>query len=285
VTLLFGIAGADAVTAACFVELCRAGTSALGFEIVPKHAPTYDALRDMMSSDLGMAWAPPLLGAEIVAAGLAEPLVVPVRHGATAFAAAFVVKKSTTTDATQWPSRTALVSLQGKRVAWVDPKSAAGYVLPRLHIASHGFDPAKFFVNEELVGTHLAALDAVVSGRADTCATFCRVADDGHILSAGWLRADGKPIRQVEIAATTQRVPNDAVLASKKLDDAMRAKVLGWMLEPDEGSAPLLLELMTTSTFRIASSDHFAPLTALLEAAKKSGYVPSWSGGEGHLKG
>src|SRR5581483_1339653 len=208
--------------------------------------------REMMSGDLSLAWAPPLLGAEIVAAGLAEPLVVPVRHGATAFAAAFVVKKSPTVDPAQWPSKSALTQLQGKRVAWVDPKSAAGYVLPRLHIASHGFDPAKFFSNEEIVGTHLAALDAVVTGRADTCATFCRVAEDGRILSAGWLRADGKAIRQVEVAATTQRVPNDCVLASKKLDDAMRAKLLSWMLEPDEGSAPLLLELMTTSTFRIA---------------------------------
>lgn len=283
--LPFGIAGADAVTAACFVELCRAGSRALDVEIVPKHAPTYAALKEMMKADVSLAWAPPLLGAEIVANGLAEPLVVPVRHGATAFASAFVVKKSQTLDSAQWPGKAALLALQGKRVAWVDPKSAAGYVLPRLHIASHGLDPSKFFAGEELVGTHLAALDAVVSGRADTCATFCRVADDGHILSAGWLRADGKPIRQVEIAATTQRVPNDAVLASPSLDAGTRAKVLGWMLEPDEASAPLLLELMTTSTFRIASADHFAPLTTLLEAARKSGYVPDWIGGEGHVKG
>lgn len=282
--LPFGIAGADAVTAACFVELCRAASRALDIEIVPKHAPTYDALKEMMKGELALAWAPPLLGAEIVAAGLAEPLVVPVRHGATAFASAFVVKKSPTIDSLSWATKSALVLLRGKRVAWVDPKSAAGYVLPRLHIASHGLDPAEFFSSEEFVGTHLAALDAVVSGRVDTCATFCRVADDGHILSAGWLRADGKPIRQVEIAATTQRVPNDAILATKQLDPALRAKVMGWMLEPDDASAPLLLELMTTSTFRIASPDHFAPLTALLEAAKKSGYISEW-GGEGHPKG
>jgi ABC-type phosphate/phosphonate transport system substrate-binding protein len=273
--LVFGIAGADAVTAACFVELCRAATRALEIEIVPKHAASYDALRQSMAEgELALAWAPPLLGAEIVSEGLADPLVVPERNGATSYAAAFVVKYPTSLGPDAWPTKSALVALSGKRVAWVDPRSAAGYVLPRIHIASHGLDPSKFFSSEEFVGTYLAALDAIVSGRADVSSTFCRVADDGRILSAGWLRADGRPIRHVHVAATTQRVPNDAVLAAKSLGPSERARVLAWMLNPDQASALLLLELMTTSTFRMASADHFAPLWAMLQAARASGYVP-----------
>jgi hypothetical protein len=45
------------------------------------------------------------------------------------------------------------------------------------------------------------------------------------------------------------------------------------MLSPDESSAPLLLELMTTSTFRLASANHFQPLWGMLQAARASGFV------------
>jgi hypothetical protein len=64
------------------------------------------------------------------------------------------------------------------------------------------------------------------------------------------------------------------VLAAKSLGPTQRARILGWMLEPDEISAPLFLELMTTSTFRLAPPTHFAALHQMLIAARGSGYIP-----------
>jgi phosphonate transport system substrate-binding protein len=272
--LVFGIAGADAVAAACFVDLCRAGSAALDdIELVPRHFPAYDALREAVSQKaVALAWAPPLLGSELTEAGLAVPIVVPVRHGATTFSAAFVTKKSTTKDHHDWPTKKALEAIRGKKVAWVEAKSASGYLIPRLHIASHGFDPTTFFSVEEYVGTHLGALDAVTSGRVDVATTFCRVDPaSGKVLSAGWLRGDGKAIRDVEIAATTSPVPNDAVVIAVDRNDAEREALVRWFLAPDRTSQPLLLELMTTTTFRIAEADHFAPLGRVLHAARALG--------------
>lgn len=272
--LVFGIAGADAVAAACFVDLCRAGSAALGdIELVPRHFPTYDALRDAVAAkEVVIAWAPPLLGSELAEGRLATPIAVPVRHGATTFSAAFVVRKSTTKDHHDWPTKKALEAIRGKKVAWVEAKSASGYLIPRLHIASHGFDPATFFSVEEYVGTHLGALDAVTAGRVDVATTFCRVdAASGRILSAGWLRSDGRAIRNVEVAATTSPVPNDAIVIASDRSATDRAALVRWFLSPDRTSQPLLLELMTTTTFRLADANHFAPLGRVLHAARALG--------------
>lgn len=274
--LPFGIAGADAVAAACFVELCRAGSKAIGFEIVPRQASSYDALRELVRKELALAWTPPLPGAQMVSDGDVEPLVVPIRNGAASFASAFVVKAGAGARAEDWPTKRALAALSGKRVAWVDPKSASGCVLPKLHLASHGFDPAKFFASEEFVGTHLAALDAVTSGRVDVTATFCRVAQ-GRVMNGGWLRADGRSIRNVEVAATTRQVPNDAIIVAKGAGATARAALLRWFLSPDDVSRPLLLELMTTHAFRTAEPGHFAPLAALLHSARAAGYLVDWA--------
>lgn len=272
--LVFGIAGADAVAAACFVDLCRAASAALGeIELAPRHFPSYAALREAIAAgDVALAWAPPLLGSDLSDAGLATPIAVPVRHGATTFSAAFVVTKSTIKDHREWPTKRALEAIRGKKVAWVESKSASGYLIPRLHLASHGFDPATFFSVEEYVGTHLGALDAVTTGRVDVATTFCRVEPGtGRVLSAGWLRGDGKPIRSVEIAATTSPVPNDAVVIAAGRDASEREAIVRWLLAPDRASQALLLELMTTATFRLAEADHFAPLGRVLHAARALG--------------
>lgn len=272
--LVFGIAGADAVSAACFVDLCRAGSAALGdLELVPRQCASYEALRlAMVAGEVALAWAPPLLGAELAEAKVAVPIAVPVRHGMTTFSAAFVVRKAAVADYREWPTRKALETLRGKSIAWVEAKSASGCLIPRLYLASHGFDPATFFSTERYVGTHLGALDAVVFGRTDVAATFCRVdPTSGQVRSAGWLRADGRTIRNVQVAATTGHVPNDALVLSTGRSMMERAAVVRWLLGADRASQPLLLELMTTATFRLAEADHFAPLGRVLHAARALG--------------
>src|SRR5206468_2425304 len=94
--------------------------------------------------------------------GVASVLAIPARRGMTTYHAAFIVRRG---------GPKTLVELRGRRAAWVQRDSAAGYLVPRMHLAAQGFDVLRFFSRELFVHAHSGVIDAVVSGDADVGAT------------------------------------------------------------------------------------------------------------------
>ena len=108
-----------------------------------------------------------------------------------------------------------LSDLKGKRIAFVDPLSASGFLFPYVAILDGGLDPKKDFQHLEFSGTHPASLQAVASGRVDAAA-----------ISSGTLTEDQSGASaEVRILFKAGRVPYDALCARAGLSPAVIAKL------------------------------------------------------------
>jgi phosphate/phosphite/phosphonate ABC transporter binding protein len=216
--LVFGLVAAspDGDAAARFDELAAWMRTHAKLALERKAAPSYKELAASVregSSDV--AWLPP-----VVYAWLAEavtPLGRIVREGRTSYTAALVVNDSSALHA--------LSDLRGKRAAWVDPWSAAGYVVPRLELAQAGIDPASTFASESFLGTHRDAILAVARGECDVAGTYARAPDDGGAAVEGaWSGLDDVHVR---VLATFGSIPPDVIAVRRNLGPAEYEAALG----------------------------------------------------------
>ncbi len=259
-----GIFGPDLILA----ELCLRASKASGDHVTPHVASSYRELADGLArGSLGLAWLSPILAVDVEDQGHGAVLALPVRNGTASYHTAFITRKG--------GPRT-LADCVGRSVAWVDRDSASGYMIPRLHLASLGLDPAKSFSRETFHGTHSAVVEAVLSGRSDVGVTFANV-DPGtkQILNAGWTDPTGRSDRPVHVIDTAGPIPNDAIVASTKLPAATRAALTRWLLEIDTVERDLFRRLIRAEEFKVIPPSHFEPLKHMVRAARARGVALS----------
>jgi phosphonate transport system substrate-binding protein len=246
-------------------ELCEIVSNATGATFTPHHAASYrDLARDVRSGAVGLAWMPPIPAIVLEEDGAGTPLALSWRQESASYYSALVTRDGRAKT---------IADLRGMRVAWVDKESAAGYLVPRMHIASLGHDARTFFTQETFARSHLAVMDAVVSGAADVGATFCTLEPGSKkVVTAGWTAADGSKIRDVDPVVTVGPIPNDVIVASTQVPASVRSSLTRWLLAPDARSRDLIGELFQVRSFRMASKAHFDELRHLLRAARARGY-------------
>jgi phosphonate transport system substrate-binding protein len=180
--------------------------------------------------------------------------VLPVRSGALTYHSALVARRGA--------GPATLAAVKNAKVAWVDPESSSGYLVPRLHLLAQGRALGAMFGGELMTGSHAAVLDAVESGRADVGATYCATK------APKWTSASGAE-RPLDALMVTGAIPNDALVLSTRLPAELRARLTRWLLVDIPARArQLTLELMGASHFRAAQPGHFAPLRRILTAAR-----------------
>src|SRR5262249_23569918 len=103
-----------------------------------------------------------------------------------------------------------LDGLRGTRVAWVDPYSASGYVMPRIQLAALGVDPRTAFVEQRFLGSHDAVIGAIVDHEADVAGTFARVDGAGLVTSGGWSQLP-RARSYTRVLAAFGRIPADVI--------------------------------------------------------------------------
>jgi phosphonate transport system substrate-binding protein len=106
-----------------------------------------------------------------------------------------------------------LADLEGKRLAFVDTRSASGFLFPRVMLIEKGIDPGRFFKEVIFAGSHEKVISAVLLGTVHAGAT-----DDGAVAAA---KAKGLPTFDLEVVAKTDPIPNDAIAVRAGLDDAL----------------------------------------------------------------
>lgn len=262
------VRSSDSTTArARLSEACEQLSRALGVVIFPHQAVSYRNLADGLERGmLGFAWLPPMLALELEDKRLIEPVALPVRRGTTSYHAAIIARRGTAKT---------LDELRGKRMAWVDRSSAAGYVVPRMHLVGAGFDMRTIFSAEIFVNSHDAVVDTLLSGRADAGATFCTLDPrTQRVLQAGWTAADGTSQKPVDVVALAGPIPNDAVFAHTSVEVELRTKLLNLLLAPDPKLRDALDGLLRAESFRAATSAHFEPLRRMIAAATARGEAP-----------
>lgn len=248
-----------------FEELCALASDAAGVRFEPVLTSSYDELAAAIrEGEVGLAWLPPVPTIELESRGEASVLAIPARRGAVTYHAAFIVRRG---------GPKTLAELRGRRAAWVQRDSAAGYLVPRMHLAAQGFDVLRFFARELFVHSHTAVLDAVLAGEADVGATFCSVdGATGRVLRSAWQDEQGNSIRPIEALATMGPIPNDALVAAAAVPAGARASLTRWLLTLDGRAKATFEALLGSGDFRVAAPNHYEMLRHALRAGHARGH-------------
>jgi phosphate/phosphite/phosphonate ABC transporter binding protein len=122
-----------------------------------------------------------------------------------------------------------LADLRGKRIAFVDPKSASGYVYPRALLIEKDITPENYFKETFFAGSHDRVIAAVLERRADAGAIY-----DGALAVA---KRFGVPTENLTTVVSTDPIPHDAIAVRLGLDDALVKRIQLALINLDQSEA------------------------------------------------
>ncbi len=120
--------------------------------------------------------------------------------------------------------------MKGKILAFVDKATTAGYLFPVAYFKKNGVKDYKTFFKETyFTGTHEDAINDVLNGRAHVGAAkntvFLRVADKNPRIN-----------NELDIIAESSKVPENGLAVRKDLDESLKKKIRGTLLNMDKES-------------------------------------------------
>jgi phosphonate transport system substrate-binding protein len=213
---VLGPAGVWAQAPGARAALARLFTARMGAEVIVDVVAGYDELFDRIRNGQGhFAWLPPVLVVDALDQLGVTLLVSAVRAEGPRYHGALFVPR-------EHPART-VEAVRGRRVAWVDRRSASGYLFARLALIDRGL-PADFFAAEDFLGSHRAVVAAVRDGRADVGATYVHFPEDQHrvAVGSGWHEIGFDAMR---VLLLSDVIPSDGVCAAKYVDAATRIRM------------------------------------------------------------
>lgn len=107
--------------------------------------------------------------------------------------------------------------LKGKKIAWQDVSSSAGYVWPAVEMKEHGIDPQKD-VHGTTVKGHDQAVISVLNGQVDAAPVF----GDGRVTV---LKDYPDVYKKTKVIYQTKAIPNDTVSVRPDMDQKWRKKI------------------------------------------------------------
>jgi phosphonate transport system substrate-binding protein len=145
-----------------------------------------------------------------------------------------------------------LEDLKGSRFGFVDNQSSSGFLGPWATLSAKGLNPKTHFASYTFLGSHLAVLEALVSGSVDAGAVSRHTLDT---IIRGTKLEDAK----FRVLKETARMPGDVICASAALPEeqkkALQAELLG--LRWDNAEDRKALEPTTRKGFGpVVASDY-----------------------------
>jgi phosphonate transport system substrate-binding protein len=240
--------------------LCYELSRALSSRISPRVLSSYAELRqEVEAGRVQVVWAPPRLALDLEDAGLASIDLCCTRGGQAVYHAALFTQHAS-------PIET-LADLKGRHAAWVDTDSAAGYLVPRRHLAAQGLDPDTLFGKQSFLGTHSRVACAVLAGEADVGATYLSLDPaTGRPLSAGWLDA-GAGINGAFILDTSGPIPSDAIAVAIALPAEMKSGLAEQLIALQKAMPEEIARLLGADGFAHPKKEHFDVLRAMSRPA------------------
>ncbi|MEO6420213.1 MAG: PhnD/SsuA/transferrin family substrate-binding protein [Polyangiaceae bacterium] len=250
-----------------FADLTAWLTRESGLSIIPRCALSYEELARMLRShEAHLAWLPPIVFLRLEHGKVAAPLVSHRRSGHSTFQSVLVVRASSPIQS--------LDGMRGARAAWVDPWSAAGYVLPRLELWALGMDPRTMFSKETFFGSHDGAVRALLADEADVVATFAQRESDGSVSGGGWSKIAGAD-DTVRVLATFGAIPNDVIVGRSDLTIEKQGAIARALVaaSKDAVMAKHLEHIFGVAEFREVGLPNYYNLRRSLESATAAGLV------------
>jgi phosphate/phosphite/phosphonate ABC transporter binding protein len=122
-----------------------------------------------------------------------------------------------------------LTDLKGKRFAFVDLKSASGYVYPRAMLVEKGINPDTFFKETIFAGDHKKVIGDVLDKVVDAGATYDN--------ALGIAKASGMASDDLAVIASTDPIPHDAIAVRIGLDEGLAKKIQTALVNLDKTEA------------------------------------------------
>jgi phosphate/phosphite/phosphonate ABC transporter binding protein len=185
-------------------------TKSTGIEVTLYIAKSYGDLRDQMEAgkvDIGSF--SPFAYVDAMTGGKIKIIAQSILDYSAFYKGLIITRKDS--------GMTGLADLKGKRFAFVDPKSASGYVYPRAMLIEKGFDPDKFFKETVFSGGHDKVILAVLEGKVEAGAIY----DGALAISKG----KGLKTEELTTIASTDPIPHDAIVVRSDLDDVTTKKI------------------------------------------------------------
>ena len=185
-------------------------SESLGQRVVLYVAKDYGDLRIQMESgavDIGSF--SPFSYVDAVRGGKVRIIAQSLIEGAASYRGVIVVRRDS--------GLKNVADLRGRRFAFVDPKSASGYVYPRAMLIERGIDPDHYFQAVFFAGDHNRVISAVLDRQADAGAVY-----DGALQIA---KAAGTPTDEMAILVSTDPIPHDAITVRVGLDGALAGRI------------------------------------------------------------
>lgn len=242
-------------------------SSALRRKVEAKTFDNYEQLSAALAKgEIDLAWITPLSYVNASKSSSIFPIAKALRHGLYYRSVFFTAADSKATK---------LSELKGRRVAWVDQGSAAGYLFARGMLLQAGLKPATFFGSEKFYGDHKSVCAAVLGGEADVGATFANGADPLETLKVGGCIETHGAVAgaKVKAIAVSDRIPNEVVAARAGFDESIAAQLAGIFanLSETESGRKLLQGVFRADGFGLALEQDFDAVRLVarsLEAGK-----------------
>lgn len=164
-----------------------------------------------------------------------------------------------------------LEDLKGKSVAFPDPNSTSGFLVPQASLKAINIDPSAFFSRSVFSGSHEASVVGVLKGNFDSAFTWT---SPGH--AAGQLRImiDRNMLKldDIKIVWQSPTIPNPLYAVRTGIPADMRADLLKVFLEmaKDNMAIAELAAQGKTSGFRETNHDMYKTIVSVAEEQRKN---------------
>jgi phosphonate transport system substrate-binding protein len=132
-----------------------------------------------------------------------------------------------------------LDDLKGKSVAFADPNSTSGYIVPMVSLTKAGIDPNKYFGQTSFSGGHEQSVRAVLKGTYDACFTWTSEGDTfGNLrmmMDKGLLERD-----QVRVVWKSDLIRNPLLAVRKDLPEQMKKDIAQMYLDMETENQEVL---------------------------------------------
>ena len=197
-------------------------SNALGQKVTLYIAKDYGDLRTQMESgsvDIGSY--SPFAYVDAARGGKIRIIAQSIIEGSPTYRGIIVARKDS--------GLKSIFDLKSKRFAFVDPKSASGYVYPRAMLIEKGIDPESFFKETIFAGNHDKVIAAVLEGRVDAGAIY-----DGAL---GVAKRSGVAIENLMTLASSDPIPHDAIAVRLGLNEDLAKRIQQALINLDKTEA------------------------------------------------
>lgn len=188
----------------------------------------------------------------------AKARLITIRYGEATYKAQFLARADSKIKT--------IADLNGKKVAFVDPASVSGYLLPLKYLNDHNIHPKQTM----FAMRHDSVISMIYQRQVDAGATFYSPPEKGVIQDARRLvKAQYPDVEQkIKIIGLTSDIPNDPIVFRKDLPPQIEEEVIQGLIafaKTTEG-LKVLKDLSSITGFKICTDKDYDETRATIKA-------------------